>query len=101
MPEADNYPEILSEHATVVAATLVDEGIDIAQAQALARAVTERVRIALGGCYIPRGTFLDIDRMRQDIGQRWNGSNTRELCREYGITERSLRRYAEQARKTT
>ena len=101
MPEADNYPEILAEHAAVVAATLVDEGIDIAQAQSLARAVTERVRIALGGCYIPRGTFLDIDRMRQDIAARWNGSNTRELCREYGITERSLRRYAEQARKTT
>lgn len=93
-------PEILVELTAIVAATLVDEGVDAGAAQGHAHAVIERIRRALGGqkIYIPSGKSIDVERMRQDIARRWDGTNTRELCREFGISESRLRQCADEAR---
>ena len=91
-----DYPEVLSEMVGIVQATLVDEGFDCAVAGGLALSIVERVRSTLGGCYLPSGTAVDIERIRAGVAQRWNGRNTRELCREYSISERTLRRYAKE-----
>ncbi len=88
------YPEALAEFAALVAATLIDEGVAVDSAQSLSRAITERVRLILGGTYIPRGISVDVERVRRDIALRWNGTNTRELCLEHGISERRLRQLA-------
>lgn len=90
---APQYPETLVELTAIVAATLVDEGVDAGAAHSLSRAVIERVRKALGGqkIYIPSGRSADVERMRREIFARWDGTNTRELCREFGISESRLR----------
>jgi len=94
------YPEFLVEMTAIVAATLVDEGVDAEAACKLSDAIVERVRKALGGqkFYVPSGRSIDVERMRQDLARRWDGTNTRELCREYGITESRLRQCVDEAR---
>jgi Mor family transcriptional regulator len=101
MPDiAPQYPEILVELTAIVAATLVDEGVDAGDAHGLSRAVVERVRKAWGGqkIYVPSGKSADVDRMRREIGERWNGTNTRELCAEFGISESRLRQLVDEWR---
>lgn len=97
---APQYPEILIELTAIVAATLVDEGVDAGEAGGLSRAVVERVRKAWGGqkIYVPSGKSADVDRMRRDISARWDGTNTRDLCREFGISESRLRQLVDEAR---
>jgi Mor family transcriptional regulator len=94
------YPQVLEELRAIVAATVVDEEIDIDVAYSLSRAVVERVRKAWGGqkIYVPVGTAIDVEIRRREIVRRWNGTNTRELCRELGISESRLRQLYEQGR---
>ena len=96
---AVQYPEILEELRAIVAATLVDKGIDTGAADGASHEVVQRVRKAWGGgnIYIPRGVSMDVEMLRREVQARWNGTNTRELSHELGITERRLRQLAAEA----
>lgn len=95
-----NYPEFLEELAAKVAALLVDRGFDPALARGVANDCAEYVRLDWGGqrVYIPMGRVFDLSRRDREIAAMWNGSNTRDVCRKYNISETHLRRIAEAAR---
>jgi len=92
--------DILDELAAVLVASLVeDSGVASDAARAIADKQIDRVRGELGGrkTYIPVRKFAQVEVVRQEIGRRWNGRNTVELCREFGITETWLRELYDQA----
>jgi len=93
------YPEILEDLAAKVAADFICVGVDATLAASLARRAVELIRRDWGGhkMYIPRGKLFDVEVMRQEIARRWNGTNTRELCREFDITESRLRQLWDEA----
>lgn len=66
----------------------------------IALVVTERIRSYWGGCqiYIPMGRCLEVSKKSKEIEARFNGRNTRELCRCYGLTQRHLYRVVNQIR---
>lgn len=91
-------PGIHLELSGIVAATLVDEGVDPGQAQALSQAIVERVRNKWGGqqLYFPRAKFT-VEYMRAEAARRWNGQNTRELCEELGVSSSRLRQLVDES----
>lgn len=91
--------EVLAEMVAIAQAALVDNGIEVLAARDLSHTITERIRLGLGGSYIPRGKSMDVNRIRLDILTRWNGDNTHMLCQEHGISERRLRQLNEEARR--
>lgn len=95
------YPEIYDELAAILAASLVEEGAATPDvAKSVARRFVERLRRSpLAGMkhYFPRGKFLDVAHVREQIGRRWDGTNTRELCNEFEISETWLRELHAQA----
>lgn len=99
---AIQYPETLDELRGIVAASLVDDGLDIDRANTVSWKVVERVRGAWGGqkIYIPTGKAVETEKMRREVLARWNGKNTRELCEELGVTEGRLRQLHSEARAT-
>ena len=94
------YPERLVELAAIVNATLVDGGIEPEAARKFADAVRERVREVWGGqtIYIPSRKYT-VEYMRREIGRRWIGANTGELCGEFEISESRLRQLYDEGRQ--
>jgi Mor family transcriptional regulator len=87
-------PEFLSDLAAKLAALLVEEGLPRERADAITRMHVEAIRRDWGGLrpYISMGRALDNDKRDAEIARRWNGTNARELCREFQISEPHLRR---------
>lgn len=102
---APKYPELYDELAAIMAASLVEEGVTTPDdARRAARRFVERLRrspLAGQKHYFPRGKLIDVEEMRQEIGRRWDGRNTRELCNEFDISETWLRELHEQAHGRT
>lgn len=95
------YPELLADIAAKFEAAFADIGVDAATAKTAAARAAEVIRHEWGGqqVYIQVGTSFEVDKRRQIVGERWNGTNTVELCRELGISEMRLRQlYAEYQR---
>lgn len=93
-------PDFLDELACVALACLTeDAGLDEEAARAAADRLVDRVRRELGGInwYVPKGKYADVEAVRREIGRRWNGQNTAELSREFGISETWLRELHAQA----
>jgi Mor family transcriptional regulator len=87
------YPEVLLDLVDKLSAMFIDERIAADRAPELAFKVTELLRRELGGqsLYFPVGSSYRVQQMARDIFRRWNSNNTRDLCREYGVSERRLR----------
>jgi Mor family transcriptional regulator len=87
-------PDFLSDLAAKLAALLIEEGLPRERADAIARRQVDAVRRDWGGLkpYIPMGRTVDVQRRNIEIQRRWTGSNARELCREFEISEIHLRR---------
>ncbi len=100
---AIQYPETLEQLRAIVAAALDGAGADAALTARVSEDVVQRVRKEWGGgsIYIPRGTSMDVEAMRRIIAARWDGTNTRDLSHELGITERRLRQLAAEAQNLT
>jgi Mor family transcriptional regulator len=92
-------PEFLEYIAANLAALLTDEGLSVERARSIARRHVDKMRRDWRGAkvYIPMGRYLDKSERDVEIARRWNGRNTRELCREFGISEVHLRRIAASA----
>ena len=101
MTDPTKYPAMLEELAGIIADSLVeDSGMPPDRAAVAARGAVERLRrSSLAGLkvYIPRGKSYETERMRREIGERWNGTNTRELCKEFNISETWLRELYDQS----
>lgn len=87
------YPEILDDMAGKLAALLTEEGMTEARAQLIGFRFAESMRLDWGGAniYIPMGTAHDSEQMAREAYRRWNRKNTRELAREFGVSERRVR----------
>lgn len=97
----NQYPELLEHIATTVTATLVDRGLDVDHAKTAGQDCAEAVRRHFGGqqLYIPMGLRYELTGRDREIYARWNGRNDIELCREYTISERHLRRIIDAMRE--
>lgn len=86
-----NYPELLADIAAKFAAKFAEN--PAATPRELADLAAEVIRHEWGGqqVYVQVGTSFEVDRRRDIVGERWNGHNTVELCRELGISEMRLR----------
>lgn len=92
--------DFLDELAAVLVASLTkDAGFEPEAARRAADQQVDRVRAEFGGSkrYIPRRKYADVEAVRREIGRLWNGSNTAELCRKFGISETWLRELHAQA----
>lgn len=97
---APQYPEILDDFAVKAAECARAEGIDAATAERIGWRTAEMIRREYGGAkhYIPRGTSHAVALVRRQIFLRWDGTNTRELCREFDLSEERLRQLHAEAR---
>ncbi len=86
------YPEILSDLAHHVSESLVKDGVAKRQAETVAKSAAERVSQHWGGqlVYIPTGAAFRRAKRNLEIIKKWNGRNSLELCREYGLTRARL-----------
>lgn len=89
---------ILEELAAVIADSLVRDSLMSREgAPAAAESIVDRLRDHFRGgarIYIPTSKFT-VAYMVEQIRRRWNRANTRELCRELGISESRLRQLAD------
>lgn len=94
LPASITERDFLDEFAEVALAFLTEDiGLATAAAISARDKLVERVRQRFGGQrhYVPKRKHPKTDVMREEIGRRWNGMNTRELCREFDISETWLR----------
>jgi Mor family transcriptional regulator len=93
----EKYPDAHRELLEVVKAALVGTGMAPDIAAVYAELVKERMRTDrnFGGrkIYFPTAKFTK-EYMREQVGRRWDGKNTRELCVELDIGETWLRQLA-------
>ena len=90
----------LDEFAEVALASLTEDSGLATEVAIVARDnLVDRVRQRFGGQshYVPSGKFSRTERMRREIGRRWDGQNTRELCKEFDISETWLRELYDQS----
>ena len=90
--------------AEACAADLVASGLitDHTQAIAIGLATVETIRVNWGGneVYLPvRQSFIERKARDESLLRQWNGRNTEQLCREYGIVRRTLYSIAARHRK--
>lgn len=80
-----HYPEILADLATLFYTRLAEQRVP--EAEALARALAEDMRLKWGGglIYIPKGDRHLRDRRDADIWRQFNGRNHAELARRHGL----------------
>jgi Mor family transcriptional regulator len=71
-------------------------GISTERASQIAMSTTERLRVHLGGqtVYYQRrkDPFISIADRDRLIRERWNGRNTEELARQFGLSIKRVRR---------
>ena len=94
--QSETYPELLEWLAAKVASILIERGIEAALAADAGQRCAERLRREWGGykIYIPMAKSYDKERRDREIAARWNGTNTRELCVEFEVSETTIRRAA-------
>lgn len=90
----EKYPDAHREMIDLVKAALTGAGMAPDVAAVLAELVKERMRtdrnFAGRKIYFPSTKFT-MEYMREEVGRRWDGTNTRELCIELDIGETWLR----------
>jgi len=97
----DKYPNAHRELLEMVEAALVGAGMASKDAAVYAEHVKERMRtdrnFAGRKIYFPSSKYTK-EYIREVVGLRWNGKNTRELCVELNISETWLRELHSQSR---
>ncbi|MBI3043589.1 MAG: hypothetical protein HYY78_12285 [Betaproteobacteria bacterium] len=95
------YTGFLPELADKLIAFLIAAGWSRERAEALARALVDSMRRNWGGTQVYIPSQRPIDRLLRDaeIARRWNGRNTLELCREFGISDERVRQIYDEARR--
>ena len=88
----EEYPEVLQDLADNITEFLIESGEEPLDAAKMGIRVAERLRVHCGGqkIYIPKATQYVCFQRDQEIFDKWNGVNTRELCNEYSITDTRL-----------
>ena len=89
--------------AEACAADLVASGLitDHTQALVVGLATVESLRLHWGGSevYLPvRQSFVERAARDQSLLRRWDGTNTEQVCREFGIARRTLYSIAARSR---
>lgn len=99
--QSEAYPELLEGLAARIASILIERGIDAPLARDVGRYCAECVQRDWGGCkiYIPTAKSCDKARRDREIAARWDGTNTRELCIEFEVSETTIRRAATKPRR--
>lgn len=91
-PSKKEYPEVLVAIADHVAQFLVNRGIPESEAARVGLDCAEYIRRAFGGddLYIPKAISFELSKRDAEILDKFDGSNFKEITREYGITRRRL-----------
>ncbi len=101
----EGYPELLADIAERVREACVELGVDAAVAEKAARDAAEAIGASWGGIevYIPQGLAYRNAQRNLEIWQKFNGCNTKQLARDYGLTDRQvtniIRRIREEERR--
>lgn len=73
----------------------IRRGIEPERATEIAACTTERLRVSLGGQTVYYQTrkhpFISVEDRDRQIRERWNGRNTGELARQFGISIKRVR----------
>ncbi len=95
------YPDLFEELAAKIASRLIERGIVAEIAGDVGKDCAEYIRRDWGGhkMYVPKGDSYDRSLRDQQIAERWNGRNTRELCVEFRVSETTIRRAATKPRR--
>lgn len=85
--------DVLGELAAHIEANLIDQAIPQEKAREAAHSMTVFLREYWGGqkVYIPKRDRMALEERNREIRKRWNGRNTADLCREFGLCENRLR----------
>ena len=94
-------PELLSDLAAKVSEEVLQRGVDKAAAKAVGDSVAKRMAREWGGqnIYIPQGILWGIDERDLEIFEKFDGTNQRELTKEYGFSEQWIYRIVERVRQ--
>lgn len=86
------YPEVLQDLADSIIEFMIESGEDPLGAATIGMRIAEHVREHWGGqkIYIPKACSYFCCLRDQEIFDKWNGSNSKELCNEYEITNTRL-----------
>jgi Mor family transcriptional regulator len=97
--EAD-YPEVYEQLASMLHEILEKRGIRANDTRNIPREFAERVRANLGGglVYIPSGLFQKKRRRNAEIFNKFTGTNTLALAREYGVSVQTIYRIIKRMR---
>ena len=94
--------ELLSDLAAKVGEEVHSAGVaDKKQAKTIGNHVAKRLAREWGGqnLYIPHGVLWDIDERDVEIFDKFDGTNQKELAREYGFSEQWIYRIIERVRQ--
>lgn len=94
--------ELLSDLAAKVGEEVYSAGVaDKKQAKTIGNHVAKRMAREWGGqnLYIPHGVLWDIDERDVEIFDKFDGTNQKELAREYGFSEQWIYRIIERVRQ--
>jgi Mor family transcriptional regulator len=83
---------VLQDLADSIIEFMIESGEDPLGAATIGMRIAEHVREHWGGqkIYIPKACSYYCFLRDQEIFDKWNGSNTKELCNEYAITNTRL-----------
>ena len=85
---SDNYPELLADLLSTIAASLIADGIDAENAGRYSHTAAETIRKEWGGqmIYISKGQEFELSKRDQEIWDNFNGRNHRALCHDYDVS---------------
>jgi Mor family transcriptional regulator len=88
MSATNNYPPILADLRSTVAASLIADGIDEVKAERFAHTAAERIRNEWGGSmpYIPKGQEYELSLRDRQLWNEYTGYNRDELIKKYDIS---------------
>lgn len=95
LPPADDA--VIDMRRMLVAAFAKAPGVS---ADELGAIFEESIRREYGGdqVYIGKGLHFRVEKMRQAVRERWNGTNTDQLAREFEVTPRRIYQLATELR---
>jgi Mor family transcriptional regulator len=92
------YPETLELLWHIVFESLQKKVADTPEATTLA--IVERIRIELGGSYLPRGSVFDVKKLKRAVCREFDGINHAALARKHRISETRVRQIIEEERQS-
>ncbi|WP_295852013.1 Mor transcription activator family protein [uncultured Xylophilus sp.] len=97
-PDPHDPLRILLEEAAAVA-----RAFGLASGDDLSRALVDRLMLRLGGSYlyVPRRVGADRQRVREEVARRFDGTNTRALALDLGVTVRYVQQIVKDAQRRT